>query len=87
MATTSMSKDVHVLLVYSLENQKLAHEEQFSDAKEALAAYVKIEREHLRDDNYEIVLIAADSEETIRHTHASYFNEDLGLPELEGLLS
>jgi len=82
-----MSKDVHVLLVYSLEDQHLVLERQYADAKEAMAAYVAVEREHLRDDNYEIVLIAADSEETIRHTHASYFNEDIGLPELEGLLT
>lgn len=82
-----MSKDIHVLLVYSLEDQQLVKEQQFEDAKEAMAAYISVEREHLRDDNYEIVLIAADSEETIRHTHASYFNEDLGLPELEGLLT
>jgi hypothetical protein len=83
-----MSKEVvHVLLVYSLESKKLITKEQFVDAHRALEAYAAAERKHLRDDNLEIVLIAADSEETIRHTHASYFNEEVGLPALEGLLA
>ena len=76
---------VHVLLVYSLDEQKLVRDQVFEDGKDALEAYSTAEREHLGKSNYEIVLIAADSEETIRHTHASYFDESVELPQLHQL--
>lgn len=81
--------DVHMLLVYSLESQALVEVEKFSDGDEAMRRYAEVEREHLEDSSVEIVLVAADSEATIRHTHASYFRGDVLLTEedLESLLA
>lgn len=42
------------------------------DVGEALAAYAKSESEH-DDPNMEIVLVGADSIETVMRTHAQYF--------------
>lgn len=81
--------DVHVLLVYSLGEGKLLHYDEFSSSEqdEAFTAYAKAEAEHRVTNDVEIVLVAADSIETIRHTHGSYFrgdaqDMDLGLEEL-----
>lgn len=70
--------DVHVLLVYSLDEQKLLHYDEFSSSEqdEAFAAYAKAESEHRVTNDVEIVLVAADSIDTIRHTHGSYFRGD-----------
>jgi len=80
--------DVHMLLVYSLEQGKLVDIEEFDDGEEAFDRYMELEREHLGDSSLEIVLVTADSAETIRHTHASYFGSDVtdGLLDLDGLI-
>ena len=79
--------DVHMLLVYSLERRKLVDVAEFDDGDEAFDRYMELEREHLGDSSLEIVLVAADSAETIRHTHASYFDDVAdGLLDLDGLI-
>jgi len=67
----------HFLLVYDLKRQELVKQLEFSDGDEAVAAYSKIEREHSEDHDVEIVLVGADSLETIRNTHAHYFARDV----------
>lgn len=83
--------DVHVLLVYSLEEQKLVSQREFSESErdKAFSAYAAAEAEHRDLDDVEIVLVAADSLETIRRTHGSYFRESVGIMDLalEELLS
>ena len=81
--------DVHVLLVYSLVKQELLTHREFSSSEqdEAFLAYAAAEADHRDLDDVEIVLVAADSLETIRHTHGSYFRGyvemmDLALEEL-----
>lgn len=83
--------DVHVLLVYSLDEQKLLTHREFSsnERDEAFSAYVAAEAEHRDLNDVEIVLVAADSLATIRHTHGSYFRESVGIMDLalDGLLA
>ena len=64
---------VHWLLIYDLDDQRLVSQQRFSDALKAAAAYAEAEETHLRDSNVEIVLVGADSIETIEQTHGSYF--------------
>ena len=62
-------------MVYDLIEQSLVREDPYSDAADALEAYYALEREYLgKADQYEIVLVGADSIETVRQTHASYFS-------------
>lgn len=77
--------DVHVLLVYSLEQQTLLSHREFSEEEkdEAFDAYTTAEAEHRGLNDVEIVLVAADSLETIRHTHGSYFRGDLSAMTLD----
>jgi hypothetical protein len=44
-----------------------------TDAEAAAARYGRYEREYPFQEGYEVVLLGADSAETIRHTHAHYF--------------
>jgi hypothetical protein len=65
--------DVHVLLVFDLVEQHLTRQDVFSDHDRAFDAYLKAEAEHRWDTSVEIVLLTADSLDTIRKTHGSYF--------------
>lgn len=75
--------DIHVLLVYSLTSQKLIDQEEFDNGEKAMSRYFEVERDHRDDRTVEIVLIAADSIDTIRYTHASYFAGEVGAPSLD----
>ena len=56
---------IRLLMVYSLADQKLIQSEPFDNASDAMTAYVEAERKHYKTDDIEIVLVAADSIETI----------------------
>jgi hypothetical protein len=64
----------HFLLVYDLAAQHLVKQQEFSDGDEAGAAYAALEREYKSCEDFEIVLVGADSIETIKRTHAHYFD-------------
>jgi hypothetical protein len=74
----------HFLLVYDLRRQTLVAVREFSDATEATDAYGQAELAHLGDQDCEIVLVGADSLDTIRKTHGHYFTKAgaVTLPEL-----
>jgi hypothetical protein len=67
----------HFLLLYSLRDAELVKLDAFEyDVDGATAAYAALEEEYRRrldHDDYEIVLIGADSLETIKGTHSRYF--------------
>jgi hypothetical protein len=65
---------IHFLLVYDLAQQKLVHNAEFHDAGEASKEYARLEGEHRGDRDLEIVLVGADSLETIKTTHGHYFD-------------
>jgi hypothetical protein len=68
---------IHFLLIYNIQLGRLVGEQQFTDSAEAVARYSELEREYTnRPGEFEIVLVGADSIETIRHTHGQYFDED-----------
>lgn len=67
----------HFLIVFDLVNGELLELRRFgTDVDGATDAYAELERE-LRDrddsDKTEIVLVGADSEETLHVTHSRYF--------------
>lgn len=70
-----MSEIHHFLLVFDHAKASLITERDFgSDSQAALAAYAQCEREHHDNNLIEIVLIGSDSIETVRLTHANYFD-------------
>lgn len=65
---------IHFLLVYSYGKQELIEQREFTDSKKATDAYAETERRYRRESaNFEIVLIGADSLDTIMKTHGHYF--------------
>jgi len=67
----------HFLILYSLKDAELIQLQEFGhDVGRATAAYSALEQEYRdRDDheNFEIVLVGADSIDTVHHTHSRYF--------------
>ena len=71
-----MSKDTikHFLLVYNHALGRLIEVQEFgTDSHAALAAYSATERAHRDQSEIDIVLVGSDSLETVRATHANYF--------------
>lgn len=70
-----MSNIKHFLLVFDHQQGELVGEQEFGpDGHSALAAYTAMEREHQGERHIEIVLIGSDSLETVKLTHANYFD-------------
>lgn len=70
-----MSTIKHFLLVFDHEQGRLVEELHLEDdAERALVAYAAKEVEHRDDRLFEIVLIGSDSIETVRLTHANYYD-------------
>lgn len=69
------SKINHFLLVFDHKIGKLVTEQHFgTDGKTALTAYSAMEKDHQDNNMIEIVLIGSDSIETVKLTHANYYN-------------
>lgn len=62
----------HFLLLYNEDERKLERFEEFASGEEAALAYAELEAEY-RDKPVQIVLVGADSIDTIRLTHSHYF--------------
>lgn len=65
----------HFLLVFDHAKGELIAEEHFGyDSTAALVAYIKREEQHRENKMMDIVLVGSDSIETVRLTHANYFD-------------
>lgn len=63
----------HYLVVYGRSTGTLLRFECYADSREALDERFAAEREHRDDPDVEIVVLGADSVETLKHTHGRYF--------------
>ncbi len=69
------SKIQHFLLVFDHRAGQLVEHRDFgSDSEGAVAAYAELEQEHKDHDWIDIVLVGSDSLDTVRLTHANYFD-------------
>lgn len=66
---------LHFLLIFDHKAERLLDTREFADYQcvEATDAYQDAEARHRKDRNIEIVLIGADSIETVKRTHGHYF--------------
>jgi hypothetical protein len=72
---------LHFILIYDHQQQRLLDALEFGDRREdATAKYAEIEREYKDREGLEIVLVGADSLDTIRKTHAHYFSDEATEP-------
>lgn len=66
----------YFLIVYDVHNESIVDLQIFEDPDEASTAYSSLEATHRGAANIEVVLIGADSENTIRRTHSRYFEKE-----------
>ena len=67
----------HFLLVFDHARGKLIDIKDFGeDADAAVAAYAATEAEFSDQKSIEVVLVGSDSIETVKVTHANYFDHD-----------
>lgn len=73
-----MSDDVdikHFLVIYDINAGEATVDDRFrSDYDAALEAYAQAEETYRGRDDVEVVLLSADSIDTIKKTHSSYFS-------------
>lgn len=75
-----MNEIQYFLLVFDHAQGQLIEEKHFlEDGIAALSAYSAKEKEHAGDRNIEIVLIGSDSIETVRLTHANYYDSSVSV--------
>ena len=72
----------HFLIIFDPGNGETRVQSFGTNYDAAQAAYSAAENDNLADAGLDIVLISADSLETIEQTHSSYFNGDAKLDEL-----
>ncbi len=63
----------HYLLVYRLDTRELAVKDLGTDEHIAADAYSRAERRYADDRDAEVLVVGADSLETVRKTHSHYF--------------
>ena len=66
----------HFLIVYDIPTGKAKVRDFGTDYDGAMEAYAEIEGETRGRDDLDIVLVGADSLETVKRTHSSYFETD-----------
>ncbi|GAA1476392.1 hypothetical protein GCM10009623_08380 [Nocardioides aestuarii] len=65
----------HFLLVFDHEKGRLVDEKHFgSDSHAAVECYAKLEEVHRGNRLMDIVLVGSDSIETVKLTHANYYD-------------
>jgi hypothetical protein len=69
-----MSELRHFLLIYNSADHTVTVEDLGNDEAAAAERYAEVEEELRTETVYEVVLIGADSLETIKTTHSHYFN-------------
>lgn len=67
---------IHYLLIYNIDLGRLVETKEFTDAGAAAAQYAALERTYAGQKGFEIVLVGADSIETIKRTHGQYFADE-----------
>lgn len=71
---------LHFLLVFDHSKAKLICEREFgTDLAAAVRAYGEMEKKHRNNSDIDILLVGSDSLETVKVTHANYFDGTAGL--------
>ncbi len=75
----------HFLVIYDPAAEKTSVRDFGTDYDAAQEAYAGLEQESGIEATFDVVLLSADSLETIEQTHSSYFHK--GFSALQGLLT
>lgn len=70
---TKVGPQKYFILIYDVSERRVTCEEFHDDRDAASVRYTELETIHRADAGLEIVLVGADSLETIKKTHSHYF--------------
>ncbi len=82
-----MNDLIHFLLVFNRVTGELVSIDQFEEQDQATSALSLLERSHEDEDQIEVVLISADSVDTLKKTHGHYFSGRETIPDYNKLLN
>jgi len=82
-----MSDFIHFLLVFNRTSGELISIDSFEEQDLATSALSVSERSHEGDEQIEVVLISADSIDTLKKTHGHYFSGVEVKPDYNKLLN
>lgn len=82
-----MNDLIHFLLVFNRVTGELVSIDQFEEQDQATSALSLLERSHEDEDQIEVVLISADSVNTLKKTHGHYFSGRETIPDYDKLLN
>jgi hypothetical protein len=68
-----MAPERYFLIIYDLQEREVGVEAFGTDFERAAAMYSVLEERYAEDDRIEVVLVGADSLDTIQKTHSHYF--------------
>jgi hypothetical protein len=69
-----MSALTHFLIVFDRATSRLVSKTSYSEEEDAMAEFSKAERANYGNEDIEVVLLSADSIETLEKTHGHYFS-------------
>jgi len=62
------------VLVYDVDERRVAELRRFDDPEAAAAAVVQLEEQNAGSPRWHVVLLASGSEDALRKTHGTYFH-------------
>lgn len=65
----------HYLLIYDRSTGKIIRHQEYGEAESALKARFNAEREYAEQPEIEVVVLGAESWESLTRTHARYFKD------------
>lgn len=72
---------LHFILIYDHQQQRLVDQLEFGTrGQDAAQKYAEIEQQYRDREGIEIVLVGADSIDTIQRTHSHYFSDSAAEP-------
>lgn len=75
MNSLKSAKIQHFILVFDRKAGRMVDQLDFGvEARQAVAKYEELEEQYRHDSHMDIVLVGSDSIETVKVTHANYFD-------------
>lgn len=66
---------IYFLLVYDAQRGRMLGYEEYVHADQAMRDFARLETDHRDSDGVQVLLLTADSRETLEATHGHYFQD------------
>ena len=66
----------HFVLIFDIPSDSLVAQDEYADSTDAHDAFSALERKHMGDTNKRVLMLSAESLETLKTTHSNFFSHD-----------